>query len=101
MKEPAVDLNEVISKHRWDLKANYESEADAVARRTQEAENAALEREKARWLFRFSLTLTLLVFCGSLYLFVSGTTDDKKWAAALISGITSGLSGFLVGQSKK
>lgn len=101
MNDPAVDLNEVISRHRWDLKANYESEADAEARRMQEAAHAAWEREKARWLFRFSLGLILLVFCGSLYLFVVGTADDKKWAAALISGITSGLSGFLVGQSRK
>jgi len=32
---------------------------------------------------------------------MTGEVEDKKWAASIISAITSGLIGFLIGQGKK
>ena len=48
-------------------------------------------------LFLFALAVTGVVFAGCLYVFASGSPEDKKWAAGIASATTSGLVGFLVG----
>lgn len=44
---------------------------------------------------------TACAFGGCVYVFASGSADDKKWAAGIVSAIASGLVGFLVGQGKR
>lgn len=50
--------------------------------------------------FVFALALVAVTFGGCLYLFATGSPDDKKWAAGLLSAIVSGLVGYLVGARK-
>jgi hypothetical protein len=52
-------------------------------------------------LFCFSLVIVGSIFVGCVYTFATGAADDKKWAAAIVSAIASGLVGFLVGHGKK
>lgn len=56
-------------------------------------------------------TMAVVVFCalirpgrvfgGRVYVFASGSADDKNWAAGIVSAIALGLVGFLVGQGKR
>ena len=52
-------------------------------------------------IFCFALAITAIVFAACLFVFVDGSPDDKKWATGVISAITSGLVGYLVGHGKR
>ena len=52
-------------------------------------------------LFLFALVVTGGIFAGCVYVLASGSPEDKKWAAGIVSAIASGLIGFPVGQGKK
>ena len=52
-------------------------------------------------LFFFALMIIGAVFAGCVYIFATGAADDKKWAAGIVSAISSGVVGFLVGQGKR
>lgn len=50
--------------------------------------------------------MAVVVFCalirpGRVYVFASGSADDKNWAAGIVSAIALGLVGFLVSQGKR
>lgn len=97
-----MDLGEIVKRgQKFDLTASYEPDEDGVARRAKDEADAALKRKMSLVLFIFSLGLIGVVFGGCVYTFAAGNPDDKKWAAGIVSAITSGLVGFLVGQSKK
>lgn len=95
-----VDLDRVAQNRHFETRETHESEADAQARREREAALAELERRKVWWTFVFALLLVATTFVGCLYLFVTGSPDDKKWSAGLMSAIVSGLVGYLVGARK-
>lgn len=100
--ESQINLGQIVGKdHRYELSINNETPEDAAARRAREAADAGLKRRMALGLFLFALVLTALIFLGCLYVFASGSPDDKKWAAGIVSSIASGLVGFLVGQGRK
>ena len=52
-------------------------------------------------LFVFALLVTGTVFAGAILTQVYGSADDRKWACSIVSAITSGLIGYLVGHAKK
>jgi hypothetical protein len=91
----------IESGHKFELSASKESAEDATARRMNEAADMPLERKKTWWLFLCPISLLAIVFSGCVYVFATGTSDDKKWAAGIVSAIASGLVGFLVGQGRK
>lgn len=102
MSEQQIDLGQILGRdHKYELSVSNESPEDGAARRTREAADADLKRKMTFGLFLFALALTAVVFASCVYVFANGTPDDKKWAAGVVSAITSGLVGFLVGQSKK
>lgn len=102
MAEPQINLGQMVgSDGRYELSVSNETAEDGAARRSREAADANLKRIMALSLFFFALTLTTAVFAGAVYIFSSGTADDKKWAAGIISAIASGLVGFLVGQGRR
>ncbi len=102
MAEPQIDLGRLVTKdHTYELSISNESAEDAAARRAQEAAEAELRRKMTYGVFLFALAVTATVFGGCVYVFATGTPEDKKWAAAIVSAIASGLVGFLVGQGKK
>lgn len=105
MTNSQVNLSELIGldqhNHKYDLRLNNEPAEDAGARREQEAKDADLRRKKDFILFCFGLGFTTVVFFGCAYLFATGSPDDKKWTAGIVSAIASALVGYLVGQGKK
>lgn len=97
-----IDIDKLArSGHRYEVSLNNETAEDATQRRTQEAAEAALRRRMTFIIFVFALLVTSIVFGACLYVLTSGSADDKKWATGVISAITSGLVGFLVGQARR
>lgn len=98
-----INLSHIIGKgdHRYELSVNNETAEDAAARRAEEIANAELKRRMTFVLFWFALVIVAVVFGGCVYAFSTGTPDDRKWAAGIVSSIASGLVGYLVGQGKK
>lgn len=102
MSEQQINLGQIVGTgHKYELSVNNESPEDAIARRANETAESGLKRKMSFALFCFSLVVVGIVFCGCVYVFVTGSPDDKKWAAGIVSAIASGLVGFLVGQGKK
>lgn len=101
-EQQQINLGQMVgSDGRYELSVTNESPEDAAARRTNEAAEAALKRRMSLGLFLFALILASVVFAGCVYTFAAGTADDKKWAAGIVSAITSGLVGFMVGQARR
>jgi hypothetical protein len=99
---PEINLGQLVGKdHKYELSVSNETPEDAAARRSKETADAELKRKMTYALFLFSLLIVAVVFLGCVYVFASGTADDKKWSAGIVSAIASGLVGFLVGQGKK
>ena len=98
-----VDFGNVgLSGQKYEISMkNNETAEDAEARRQKDAADASLKRTQSRLLFIFALILTSVVFGGCVVAFVTGSAEDKKWAASIVTGITTGLIGFLVGAAKK
>jgi pilus assembly protein TadC len=102
MTEQQINLGQMVgSDGRYELSVSNESPEDAAARRSLEAAEAALKRRMSLGLFVFALILASVVFAGCVYVFAAGSADDKKWAAGIVSAITSGLVGFMVGQARR
>ncbi|MEQ1557444.1 MAG: hypothetical protein ABL933_00720 [Methyloglobulus sp.] len=100
--DPQINIGQILSKdHKYELSVSNEKPEDAAVRRTNETADAELKRKMTFSLFCFSLLIISAVFVGCIYLFATGTAEDKKWSAGIISAIASGLIGFLVGQGKK
>jgi hypothetical protein len=99
--EPQINLGQIVGKdHKYELSVSNETPEDAATRRTKETADADLKRKMTYALFCFALLIVGVVFAGCVYTFATGTPDDKKWAAGIVSAIASGLVGFLVGQGK-
>ena len=99
---PPINLSQIVVKdHRYELSVSNETQEDAAARRAQELADADIKRKMTFALFCFALLIVGVVFAGCVYTFSTGTPEDKKWAAGIVSAIASGLVGFLVGQGKK
>ncbi|MDD2800519.1 MAG: hypothetical protein PHC94_01395 [Methylobacter sp.] len=99
---PPINLSQIVGKdHRYELSVSNESQEDATARRSQEMADADMKRKMTFALFYFALLIVGVVFVGCVYTFSNGASEDKKWAAGIVSAIVSGLIGFLVGQGKK
>jgi len=97
-----INLGQIIgSDHRYALTINNEAPEDASVRRSNEMAEAVLKRKMSYILFCFALFAVGTIFMGCMYVFATGTADDKKWATGIISAIVSGLIGFLVGQGKR
>jgi predicted cation transporter len=99
---PEINLVDVVGNgHKYELAVSNETPEDAAARREKDAKDAALKRMTTFVLFLFALAVVGSVFVGCVYVFATGTPEDKKWSAGIVSAIASGLVGFLVGQGKK
>ncbi len=97
-----IDLAQLDKNHKYELSVvSNETPEDAIARRTQEEAEASQKRLITFIVFIFAMVIIAIVFIGCVYVFATGTVEDKKWAAAIVSAIASGLVGFLVGQAKK
>jgi membrane protein YqaA with SNARE-associated domain len=100
--DESINLGQLVgSNHKYELSVSNEAPEDAAARRSSEAADAELKRKMTYALFWFALLIVGAIFMGCVYTFATGATDDKKWAAGIVSAIASGLIGFLVGQGKK
>ena len=99
---PLLDLSTVVrNDHKYEVSASYEPPEDATARRKKEDADASQTRLIRLILVVFSLAVVAVIVAGCVYAFVTGSADDKKWAAGIVSAIASGLVGYLVGQGKK
>lgn len=100
--EQQINLGQIVGKdHKYELSVSNESPEDATARRDREAADAGLKRKISFGIFLFATAMTAAVFCGCIYIFATGTPEDKKWAGGIVSAVASGSVGFLVGQGKK
>jgi pilus assembly protein TadC len=101
-EQPPINLGQVLGRSdRYQLSVSNETAEDAAARRLRDASDARTRQVMALGLFFFAMAIAATVFVGAVYVFVTGSADDKKWAAGLVSAITSGLVGFLVGQARR
>lgn len=102
MSEPQINLGQIVGRdHKYELSVSNESPEDAQARRDKETADAALRRRMTFAMFLFALAMTAVVFAGCIWAFANGSADDRKWAAGIVSAISSGLVGYLVGLSRK
>jgi hypothetical protein len=100
--EPQINIGQIVGKdHKYELSVSNETQEDAETRRSNEMADAELKRKMTYTLFCFALVIVGTIFIGCVYTFSTGATDDKKWAAGIVSAIASGLVGFLVGHGKK
>lgn len=98
----SLNLGQLIGRdHKYDLSIKNESPEDADARRSNEIADAKQKRDINLILFWFALAFVSILFLGCIYIFATGAPEDKKWVAGIVSAITSGLVGFLIGQGKK
>lgn len=99
---PEINLGQIVGKnHKYELSISNETPEDASARRRREIADAALKRKMTYLLFLFAIFMVAVIFGSCILIFITGSAEDKKWAAGIISAITSGLIGFLIGQGKK
>ncbi|ALL00026.2 MULTISPECIES: hypothetical protein [unclassified Massilia] len=98
-----VNLDQLIrgDSDQLELKIRNETDEDAQARRERETADAKLARTMKLMLFVFALVITGIVFGACIVVAFAGSADDKKWACSIVTAITSGLVGYLVGQGKK
>lgn len=98
-----VNLDQLISGDgdQLELKIKKETDEDAAARRSRDAADANLKRTMTLMLFVFALLITGTVFSACIVVAIVGAPEDKKWACSIVTAITSGLVGYLVGQAKK
>lgn len=98
----SIDFGKMVGQdQKYEISMKNESAEDGSARRDKDAADAALKRIQSLSLFLFAMALTAVVFAGCVYTFATGAAEDKKWAAGIVTAITSGLIGFLVGTGKK
>jgi hypothetical protein len=101
-EQQQINLGQMVGGDgRYELSVTNESPEDAAARRLRESADATLKRRMSLGLFIFAMILASVVFSGCVYVFAAGSADDKKWAAGIVSAITSGLVGFMVGQARR
>ena len=101
--EPKFDLNNLSGmnqKYTVNL-SNTESPEDGSARRELDAAAATHQRKIQFAIVLFALFIASIIFIGCVVIFATGSADDKKWSAGIITSIASGLIGFLVGQGSK
>jgi lipopolysaccharide/colanic/teichoic acid biosynthesis glycosyltransferase len=98
-----INLDQLISRNsdQLELKIRNETDEDADARRVRDAADAKLKRMQSLILFLFALLVTGTVFIACIIVAITGSPEDKKWACSIVTGISSGLVGYLVGQAKK
>lgn len=98
-----LNLDQLISGEgdQLELKIKKETDEDAEARRQRDAADANLKRKMTLILFIFALFVTATVFVACIVVAIIGAPEDKKWACSIVTAITSGLVGYLVGQAKK
>jgi len=98
-----LNLDQLISGEgdQLELKIKKETDEDAEARRLRDAADANLKRKMTLILFIFALFVTATVFVACIVVAIIGAPEDKKWACSIVTAITSGLVGYLVGQAKK
>lgn len=98
-----LNLDQLISGEgdQLELKIKKETDEDAEARRLRDAAGANLKRKMTLILFIFALFVTATVFVTCIVVAIIGAPEDKKWACSIVTAITSGLVGYLVGQAKK
>lgn len=98
-----LNLDQLISGEgdQLELKIKKETDEDAEARRLRDAADANLKRKMTLILFIFALFVTATVFVTCIVVAIIGAPEDKKWACSIVTAITSGLVGYLVGQAKK
>ena len=102
VSEPQINLGQIVGKdHKYELSVSNETPEDAATRRLKETADDELKRKMTYVLFCFALLIVAIIFGGCVYTFATGTPEDKKWAAGIVSAVASGLVGFLVGQGKK
>jgi hypothetical protein len=94
-----LDL-ESSDEDNYRLHVTTELIEDANLRRQIALDDARSKRWKESCIFVFALTAIVLIFLGCKSLFVYGAPEDKKWATATLSAITSGIIGFLVGKQR-
>lgn len=77
-----------------------ETPADAKHRRQLERWKTMLELTRHSILYIAALVLACIVgaVCVNIVLNAAATADDRKWATAILTSITTALVGFLVGQ---
>jgi lipopolysaccharide/colanic/teichoic acid biosynthesis glycosyltransferase len=98
-----INLEQIINRNsdQLELKIRNETDEDAEARRTCDAADAKLKRTQSLILFLFALFVTAMVFIACIVVAIIGSPEDKKWACSIVTGISSGLVGYLVGHAKK
>jgi hypothetical protein len=98
-----LNLDQLIGREGDQLKLEIKNETDedAEARRVRDSAEAKLKRTMTLILFVFALLVTSTVFVACIVVAIIGAPEDKKWACSIVTGITSGLVGYLVGQAKK
>ena len=95
MAEPPVNLEDLRRSPKYggltESTFHVESSEEAAAKRHEASEQAKYKRKERIIILYFALSMVVVFFLGSIYVYVTGSVDDKKWAQTIAASICTGL----------
>jgi cation transport ATPase len=76
---------------------HFESTEEATARRHEASEQAKHKRKERLIILWFALAMVFGFSVWCIYVYVTGSADDKKWAQTIVASICTGLLTYAVG----
>jgi cation transport ATPase len=97
-----LNLNAVKDDDRYRLKGQFEPAEDAEAKRQEDAKAAEHEHKRLERLIILSFALVMVFLFSALcvFLYLTGSVDDKKWSLATLASIISATLGYAFGSRK-
>lgn len=94
MAEPPVNLLDRLKGPKYDLTEStlhVESSEEAAAKRHEASEQAKYKRKERLIILCFALVMVVVFFVGCIYVYLTGSVDDKKWAQTIAASNCTGL----------
>jgi hypothetical protein len=98
---PVISISQLANQSDWTGTLSSEDPTDKEYRLNREADEARHRRWRGTVLFGFTLVGLSCVFllCFQNLSNSQASSDDKKWATALMTAMVSGSVGFVAGKA--
>jgi hypothetical protein len=96
--EPPLNLEDVAKGPKYigltESTYHVESSDEAAAKRHETSEQAKHKRRVHFIMLLFALFIVLLSFGWCIYVYSTGSVDDKKWSQTIAASICTGLLAY-------
>jgi hypothetical protein len=100
--EPPLDLEDLLKDRKYgdltESTIHVESSDEARARRDEASKQADHKRKERSALLRFALVMVFGFSVWCIYVYVTGSVDDKKWAQTIVASICAAVLTYAVGR---